>query len=154
MGGTVKMGMGAVIFGVLVLVVGLVLSDIIIDGVNRQGARVGCYTGDDVPIRNATGPSNTTTAAPVPSKVSANYRGPDVIGKACGTGTVTATAAFASSTCVGTATQCGTVRYALEVYGADSLNNLITLVYWIVLIGLVLAMVGGGGAMVARGARY
>ena len=177
-----KLGMLGIIFGVLLLVVGLVLSDIIIDQVNKQGGRIGCYDGNDVPVKNASGPgaaraalaTNANTAAraaervavtntySVPIKVSSIYTGANAVGKACGVSTTLVTipntganpayAAWASPTCATTAT-CGTVRYSLEVYGADSLNNLFTLVYWIVLVGISLSLVGAGGYGVARGAR-
>ena len=156
MAGT-RFGMMSIIFGVLLLVVGLVLSDIIIDNVNKQGGRLGCYDGNEVPIRNAQGPTlgTSTTSSAVPNKVSASYPGTAVIGQSCGGGTATvAQTAGASATTFGTATctgsPCGTIRYTLEVYGADSLNNLFTLVYWIVLVGISLASIGAGGLSVAR----
>ena len=43
----------------------------------------------------------------------------------------------------------GTIRYQLEVYGATGLNNIFSLLYFIVLVMIALGMVGGG-AMIAR----
>ena len=144
-----KLGMIGIIFGVLLLVVGLVFSDLIIDNVNRQGAKIGCYDGNDIPIMNTFTWNLTGTAASVrtPKKVSKTYQGADNIGQLCGNGTV------ATASAITGATVTGTVRYALEVYGADSLNNLFTLVYFIVLVGISLSMVGGGGYAAYRGAR-
>ena len=170
MGGS-KGGITAIIFGVLLLVVGLVLSDIIVDNVNKNGARIGCFDGNDVPIKNANGPQAAAVAGAssaalqtavagyggqsVPKKVGSSYQGGNVIGDNCGTtvtSPATGLAAWGSPTCTSPAT-CGTVRYDLEVYGADSLNNLFTLVYWIVLVSISLALVGGGGYSVYRQAR-
>ena len=146
-----KMGMLGIIFGVLLLVVGLVLSDIIIDQVNKQGGRIGCYDGSDVPITNANTwnqTPSTPATAPVPKKVSKTFQGPDNVGQVCGSGGVFTAAGVQTNQ-----DRAGTVRYSLEVYGADSLNNLFTLVYWIVLVGISLSLVGAGGYGVARGAR-
>ena len=158
MGMQQKVGIGAVIFGVLLLVIGLVFSGMIIDGVNKQGGKIGCYDSDDNQIKSATGPAvtaagtaiDTTSSAgkAVPSKVSKSYQGPTVVDQVCGNGSVTVASGVVTS-----ADTLGTIRYTLEVYGADSLNNLFTMIYWVILIGLSLGGVGGGGLLLARGAR-
>ena len=104
MGMQQKVGIGAVIFGVLLLVIGLVFSGMIIDGVNKQGGKIGCYDSDDNQIKSAKhlrrprtqdvragspyGVGSNLTPVPgdsVPSKVSKAYQGPNVVDKVCGT---------------------------------------------------------------------
>ena len=158
MGTQMKMGILSIVFGVLLLIVGLVMSGLIIDNVNKQGGKIGCYDADDIIIKPASGPTKGTgtTASTVPNKVSKLYPGNEVVGKVCGNGVTAQTAGtastFGTATCVqSTSARCGTIRYTLEVFGADSLNNLMTMVYWIVLIGIALGLVGAGG-MSIRGA--
>ena len=173
MGTQMKMGILSIVFGVLLLIVGLVMSGLIIDNVNKQGGKIGCFDADDIIIKPAHGPNTTeipadsatpwpavTNSAAVPSKVSSAYTGANVVGKVCGssvtnaaeaTGNRAAVAAFTSPTCSSSSARCGTIRYTLKVFGADSLNNIMTMVYWIVLIGIALGLVGAGG-MSIRGA--
>ena len=140
-----KGGMITIIFGVLLLVVGLVLSDIIIDNVNRQGRRIACFDQDDVPLSGAKYAGTESTARAVPKS------NPDtsIVGSDCGTDVTVASGAI---TDYGTGRQ-GTVRYSLDVYGAASLNNLFTLIYWIVLVTISLSAIGGGGYQTLRAAR-
>ena len=122
MGMQMKIGILAIVFGVLHLIAGLVMSGLIIDNVNKQGGKIGCFDADDIIIKPAHGPNTTeipadsatpwpavTNSAAVPSKVSSAYTGANVVGKVCG-----------------------------------CLNNIMTMVYWIVLVGIALGLVGVG----------
>ena len=172
MGAQVKMGIMGIVFGVLLLLVGLTFgTSLIIDQVNRQGGKIGCFDGDDILISNAVGPNTATIAkaatarttpvpqpgSAIPKKTGPTYQGNNVAGKACGVGATVVqeanggsdTPAWTSPTCTGD--NCGTIRYTLEVFGADSLNNLMTLAFWIVLIMIAISLIGAGGYAV-RGA--
>ena len=150
-----KTAMTSVIFGVLMLVVGLVLSDIIIENVNKQGGKISCFNADDAPIKGARYDS-TTGAAAGEVKMPREARhlkpeGGEAVGSSCGSKVGTASTTDVEtvwSTSIGD--QEGTIRYNLNVYGADGLNQLFTLVYWIVLIGISLSAIGGGGYKLAR----
>ena len=162
--------MTSVIFGVLLLVVGLVLSDIIIDNVNRQGGRISCFNPDDAPIKGARYDSSVGVSGgetKVPREAKHLKPSAEAVGDICGSNVATAsvftTTVTGSGTDAVTSTtetetiwstkhghQVGELRYDLEMYGADGLNQLFTLVYWIVLIGISLAAIGGGGYKLAR----
>ena len=159
MAAQVQMGIMGIVFGVLLLLVGLTFgTSLIIDQVNRQGGKIGCFDGDDILISNAkyiTG--NTAADNIVPKKASATFQGPLAVGKPCGNGTLTVKSGTTVANGAGTGSmtseggKVGTIRYTLEVFGADSLNNLMTLAFWIVLIMIAISLIGAGGYAV-RGA--
>ena len=86
--GNIQVAMGSIIFGVLVLVVGLILSDLILDQVGKASGSLGEDTYSDV-----------------------------------------------------------------DHDSAGSINGLLVLLYYIVLIVLALGMIGGGGYSAYKGAR-
>ena len=154
MGSQMKLGILGIVFGVLLLLVGLTFSGLIIDQVNKQGGKIGCFDGNDILITNAQYATATSAGQTLPKKTSATFQGALAVGKPCGTGTIDggATAVTNGAGATGTFdTKQGTIRYTLEVFGADSLNNLMTLAFWIVLIMIAIGLIGAGGYAV-RGA--
>ena len=158
------MGVAGILGGALVLIVGLNMSDIVISSINETGSRVGCYSGEgDIPIDNARYAGTAATNAaysgagetlPTSGEVEDASA---IIGRQCvengvatftkaNTGGVTATFDGGAPT---NPRKHGTIRYQLEVYGATGLNNIFSLLYFIVLVMIALGMVGGG-TMIAR----
>ena len=155
MGQQMKAGIIGIVFSVLLLLVGLVFSIIVVDVVNKLGGKIACFDGNGTLITNATYSSATAgvnKAKTLPKKVSKTFQGALAVGRPCGSGTLT----DASTTNVENgakptgswAGKQGTIRYTLEVFGADSLNNLMTLAFWIALIIIAIGISVGGGLAV------
>lgn len=162
MGGAQKAGIVAIILGVLILVMGLAFSDLVVGSVTKQGQRIGCYDANELLIRGASygiGHASKATTAGLPSRVGATFQGSLVEGRECfvggtidadGNTTVVANGALSTVAFDTEPTKKGTIRYDLEVYGADSLNNMFTLIYWIMLVIISLGSVAGGVYGVSR----
>ena len=128
---------------------------------------ISCFNADDAPIKGARYDATVSASAgEVKLPREARHLKPEgaaQVGDTCGSGVATAsvfavtgtgTAAVTTETQTVWSTtgghQVGEIRYDLGVYGADGLNQLFTLVYWIVLIGISLSAIGGGGYKLAR----
>ena len=140
-----------VLIGALFLVVGLILSQTVTANVNRTGAKIGCFDGvtkvKDARYDGDLAATNSGVTN-LPKHSTGLRDGGSQVEGACGVGTMTEIADGEPSF----SARQGSIEYVLGVYGADSLNGLMTIMYFVMFVGAAVGLIGGGGYIVMRAA--